>query len=602
MISKKLSITLRSLKKHSLKTLMKDIILKLNWFFKSVIKKTLSALKKIGFSKFIGSPLKHFLHYPILYQWDRVLINSAECIPNKPINKKVLIAPVTGFYEAPLAIETLIAKALQIRGADVRIMSCSYALPAYAKDPAGNNNPYFFENKFKKFAYNELDLCKLSDENINAFCTKLGLDQLKLEHFERHSDIEDAESFLREQNISFSENIYYKSINISEHSKSTALRVLARGSLEETDHYHKAIYYRYLLSSIKYIDLLERSLKDFKPMSIFAIHGIYLEHGILTDFARKEGIPIYIWGTPYRQDTIELSVNDTYHRTFLTESDAIWENLVLNDKKKIKLDKYMQSKLAGGRDNVNYHPNPILDKQTIIDKLDIDQTKPLISLFTNVLWDAQIFYPSSIFDDLLDWLNQSIKFSMDNNIQLAVRIHPAESKGGFTTDQPIAKEIRKMFDHIPSNIKIIEPDNDISSYILSDISDLSVVYGSNISLEIALRANPLLIVGEAFCRNKGFSKEPDSIEHYFKILKEPFLVKANTPEQVARARKYAYHFNFRRGFDFPYVSTAVSGKNTSRDAYLNINNLDDLKKGKNKGLDIVTNLLLGESDKYYDDR
>ena len=209
---------------------MKDIIPKLYWFLKSVIKKTLSIIKKIGFSRFIGSPLKYFLHFPVLYQWDRVLSNSTKCIPNKAINKKIMIAPVTGFYEAPLATETLIAKALQMRGADVRIMSCSFALPAFAFDPAGNNNPYFFENKFKKFAYNELDLCRLSDENIDAICTKLSLDQLKLEHFERHSDIKDAESFLKQQNTSFSEDIYYKSINISEHSKSTALRVLARGS------------------------------------------------------------------------------------------------------------------------------------------------------------------------------------------------------------------------------------------------------------------------------------------------------------------------------------------------------------------------------------
>tara|TARA_B100001057_G_scaffold500435_1_gene615469 strand:- start:1222 stop:2973 length:1752 start_codon:yes stop_codon:yes gene_type:complete len=576
------------------------------WFIKSVIKNSIKFIKKIGFSNKIGRPFKFFFYLPLSYQWEDIINKSnqdrLENLSKKNFSRKILIAPVIGFYDSSLGIETVIAKSLQISGAEVKVLSCNFVLPASALDPAGNNKPYFKENKNKKFSFNELDLGKISNENIEKLCSILNLDELKLDRFEQSTDTKNAVDFLKSIKIEFEEQILYKGIDISEHAKSTTLRRLLRGDLDRNNKYHGAVYYRYLLACIKYIDLLERGFNEFKPESIFAIHGIYLEHGILRDFARREKIPIYIYGIPDRKSTILISVNDTYHRTYMNEKNSIWKDIHMTEKMRHKLYDYLNSKLYGGRDYINYHPNPLLDKQKILNELDIEPEKKLVSMYTNVLWDAQIFYPSSIFDGLLDWINETIKFySKMSDVVLAIRIHPAENKGGFSTNQPLAKEIRKLYGIMPKNVRIIGPDSNISSYILSDMSDLSIVYGSNIALEIALRGNPLIIAGEAFCRGKGFSIDPSSKEEYFKILSQNEKIEGNTKDQIQLAEKYSYHWNFRRIFNFDYASTDVSGKNMTRNVLLNFDTLEDLKEGKNKGLDIVNNLLLGKSDRYFDE-
>jgi len=391
----------------------------------------------------------------------------------------------------------------------------------------------------------------------------------------------------------------YKKINISEHAKSTALRVLLRGTLED-NLYCKAVYRRFLVAAILYIETLERAFDDFRPDSILAVHGIYLEHGVLRDLAKRDGIEIVVWGIPYRQGTLIAAVNDTYHRQYMEESNEIWSELKLSENQIKMVQDYVGSKISGGRDIVNYHPNPILDKNKILNSLEFDSKKPLVSIFTNVLWDAQIFYSSNIFDSLLDWINETIAYYIRNpHIQLAVRIHPAESKGGFSTKQPLAEEIRKVFPLLPNNIKIIEPQSDISSIILSDASDLSVVYGSNIALEIALRPNPLVIAGEAYLKGKGFSIDPSSKQDYFKILGDPTSVMANTKDQVASAQRYAYHYYFKRMFSFKSVSIPISGKKLSREPKLNFNNLDKLMDGSDSGLNLMTDLLLGKTSVYY---
>ena len=110
------------------------------------------------------------------------------------------------------------------------------------------------------------------------------------------------------------------------------------------------------------------------------------------------------------------SHNDTYHREILNEHSNNWINIELDNKMNATLDEYLNSKTSGGRDNVNYHPNPILKKSIIMDKLSLDSSKPIITLFTNVLWDAQIFYESNAFSGLLEWIFVTIDefMNLDN--------------------------------------------------------------------------------------------------------------------------------------------------------------------------------------------
>ena len=64
---------------------------------------------------------------------------------------------------------------------------------------------------------------------------------------------------------------------------------------------------------------------------------------------------------------------------------------------------------------------------------------------TNVIWDAQIDYPKQFFNSVLDWIFHTIKFFKKNQqIQLVIRIHPAEVKSDRPPKQKVANEIKKI--------------------------------------------------------------------------------------------------------------------------------------------------------------
>ena len=262
-----------------------------------------------------------------------------------------------------------------------------------------------------------------------------------------------------------------------------------------------------------------------------------------------------------------------------------WEHLSLTPEQERKLDSYMGSRLSGGRDYVTYHPNPIEDEEVLTQRLGLDLKRPVISLFTNVLWDAQLFYDYNAFDNMVDWLIQTISyFQRRSDLQLVIRVHPAEVKGGQATRQPILAEITAHFPTLPDNIKVIPPESDLSSYTLADISHAALIYGTKMGLEIASRGTPVIIAGETLSRGKGFTYDVETREQYFALLDRICELPRNSPEMIARARKYAYHLFFRRMIDFPlYYTDSI----TARGAKLLFQDLRELLPGRHSNLDTI---------------
>ena len=55
-----------------------------------------------------------------------------------------------------------------------------------------------------------------------------------------------------------------------------------------------------------------------------------------------------------------------------------------------------------------------------------------------------------------------------------------------------------------------------------------------------------IVCGEAFSKNKGFTLDPSSKGEYLSLLDSIEKLGKLSPEKIKLARKYAYHFFFRR--------------------------------------------------------
>jgi hypothetical protein len=515
----------------------------------------------------------------LLLQWKKIIDNQKfDYIVNKTL-ENIIFVPFSGFAEIDLSVSSIFGKFFQLKGHKVSVLYCGGALPCCGWNEFGNG---MLEDEImpQMFKINKIDRCKTCYREINELFPYLNIELKNLEKLIDINDLVFAINFV-DQNLdkkNLKKKIIYNNIIISEHAYSSTLRKLLRGDLNY-DNYSISIYRRFLISSFMYVILLERFLEKEKPTKIICNHGIYLEHGILVDICKIKNIHAIVYGFPYRKNTIMATHYDTYHRDYLNEPKSRWENLNLSDTDLNKLELYLKSKVVGGRDNVNYHPSPIIDKEKLFKELNISIGQKYDCLLTNTLWDAQIFYKSNVFNNMLEWIFETIEYyKVIKNRVLIIRIHPAESKAGFTTNQPVYNEILKKFSDLPKNIIIIKPESNISTYTLVENSNLSIIYGTSAGLEIAYRGIPMIIAGESNVKYKGLGYDVESKVDYFKVLSQGKIDNYNAEEVKDRAKKYAYHLFFRRWTEINELFSCELMQ--SLEIRINFKNLTELKNNK----------------------
>ncbi|MCZ7589026.1 MAG: hypothetical protein M5U27_09280 [Gaiella sp.] len=210
---------------------------------------------------------------------------------------------------------------------------------------------------------------------------------------------------------------------------------------------------------------------------------------------------------------------------------------------------------------------------------------------TNVFWDAQLHYRANAFADMLDWVVQTIAyFAGRPELQLLVRIHPAEVRGTIPSRQPMLAELEKAFPALPPNVFVIPPESNSSTYAAMDVCDAVLIYGTKTGVELASRGTPVVVAGEAWVRGKGVTLDASSPEEYFRILDRLPLGRRLDEDTVRRARMYAYHFFFRRMIPLPFMRH-VEG-NQPAPFSVEIDGLGDLLPGRHEGLDVICDGIL----------
>jgi hypothetical protein len=94
---------------------------------------------------------------------------------------------------------------------------------------------------------------------------------------------------------------------------------------------------------------------------------------------------------------------------------------------------------------------------------------------------------------------------------------------------------------------------------------------------------PVIVAGEAWIRNKGLTTDVTSRDQYRETLSRlPFGARLDE-RTVEQARKYAYHFFFRRMIPISFMEP--TGEWPPYRAA--IESLDQLERGSDPGLDVI---------------
>jgi hypothetical protein len=147
---------------------------------------------------------------------------------------------------------------------------------------------------------------------------------------------------------------------------------------------------------------------------------------------------------------------------------------------------------------------------------------------------------------------------------------------------------------LPRNVFVIPPESTISTYSVMSQCNAVIIYGTKAGVELTSIGIPVIVAGEAWIRNKGITLDASSPEEYFRLLDGLPLTNRLSEKETQRARKYAYHFFFRRMIPLPMTLS-------SRDAVPepDVQGIDDLAPGRHLGLDVICNGMLYGSEFVY---
>ncbi len=502
---------------------------------------------------------------------------------------RVLIATSLGGYQLAAIVESALAVALTVRGASVDILLCDHQLPACQMTKISRISP---EQLVKK---GQMDICHSCFRSGFDWFTPLGLPVLRYSQYLTREDRTHAEHTARTVSVADIASYHHDGVPTGEHAYAGALRYSARGDLTG-EQYGEEILRKYFASSLLSTVAMQRLLRSHSYDVVCFHHGIYVPQGIIGAVCRNLGVRVVNWNPAYRRHRFIFSHDDSYHHTMIDEPTAAWEHGTFSkEKEKMTVD-YLKSREKNTNDWIWFHRESETNKTMIGKQTGIDFSRPLITVLTSVMWDARLHYVSNAFTDMQDWIIQTIQyFTRRPDLQLAIRAHPAEVTSSIPSRQRIDEVIRSVFPSLPKNVIIIPPESPVSTYALARFSNAVIIYNTKAGCEVAAGGIPVIVAGEAWIRNKGFSLDAHSPGEYVSLLDSLPLKKKMSNRMLKRARMYAHHFFFRRMIPLPFIRSPKPDTFTAE-----IGAIDDLLPGHFPGLDVICSGILKNTPFVYD--
>lgn len=506
---------------------------------------------------------------------------------------RVLVATSVAGHLTALNFEGVIAKSLAVRGASVTALLCDQALPACMD----------CEHRFYPTATARQKLVDRGPKELCISCTRvgknmygqLGIDVIQYREYLTAPDFSNVEKISKTIGNEDIRKYKIDNLPVGEHAYAGTLRFLARGEIGDEPLGYE-ILRRYFEAALLTVFMMRNLLSAQKFDVCLLNHGIYVPQGLVGEVCREQGVRVVTWNPAYRKSCFILSHETTYHHTLMTEPVTSWENVRLSKNIEKSLMQYLQSRMNGTQDWIWFHDKPQFDIEGIQKEIGINFSNPTIGLLTNVIWDAQLHYPANAFSSMTEWIIETIRwFAGHPNLQLVIRVHPAEIRGTLPSRQRVLDEITKHFPRLPANVFVIPPESQASTYAVMSQCDSVIIYGTKTGVELTSIGIPVIVAGEAWIRGKGVTLDASSISDYCAILDQLPIGRKMPLVQIQRARRYAFHFFYRRMIPLPFMHARKGWPSIAPD----IDDINKLLPGNFEGLDIICEGILTGSPFIY---
>lgn len=466
-----------------------------------------------------------------------------------------------------------LAKSLELRGAEVRVLVCDSAMDGC---------------ELKNSRRRDKDQCLSCRLNQRDLVGLFGLDVVKLSSLLTDEDRERARSLAARLASSYPVRFEHKGVEIIGLTNDSVTRFYYGDVPPEGSPELALQRTRHLYTAIIGVEAAERLQAAWNPTALVGSMGVYADWGPYVQYYRKRGVPYHlVTMAPYDMRAVMVNYEDFYAGTErFTRWRATRSSEFLTDAEDAALDGFLAERFAVGggfEQKWGWFSGGDADSVSIARKSDETRN---VFLFANLAWDVGINYEGTLFHDVTTWVLDTVGIVAERaGIHLYVKTHPEESYGSARTGRGIAEAISSAYPIMPANITIIPPELKIRPYDLFPMIDVGVVYNGTIGLEMLLEGIPVVTAGAAPYGGNGLSDEPTDRDSY----RDAVLGRTEPVRPDMRlVRLFAY---------FYFIKSQIPWRLT-RQVYFDdfqgftFASLDDLMPGRDPYLDHLCNALL----------
>ncbi|WNL12623.1 capsular polysaccharide export protein, LipB/KpsS family [Aliarcobacter cryaerophilus] len=285
-------------------------------------------------------------------------------------------------------------------------------------------------------------------------------------------------------------------------------------------HKNKEIF-KFIFESIYLVNFYKKLLNPKIYKIVLVTHTQYVEYGIFARVAFYNNIVVVettdmqiLVSNPFEANKIKYPSFHSSLREMINK-----QILDINNKEEFlfKSKKHLEDRLNGKFNQYDlkeaYRNKKIYSDLELRKTLNIQNKNPFIFIMAHVFSDAPLSIGENmLFDDYYEWIIFTIKeASLNKNINFIVKPHPSSY---IYKEDGIVKNLISEFNL--SNIYLAP--EDFNTFSLKDLAKTIITARGTVGIEYTSLGIPVILAGDTFYSDFGFTIEPKTKEEYKKVL------------------------------------------------------------------------------------
>jgi|GEM_PF-3547943 len=490
----------------------------------------------------------------------------------KPYQGKKVLIPIieTSHYQHQHILG--IAKALQLRGADVRVLICGGVLDGCEVKSVRNEGDPDPCWTCRFYASHTTPLYKLDTFTLTDYITSEERDQIRR---------------LATHIVSTKEDVVLHGVMLNNTVEDSLIRYFY-GAVPKDRNKVSKVKVNNAMSALQTTEIAFRIDQEWSPDVVLAHMSCYSPWGSFYKYYKNHGNRFRLVSlNPYDFKRINFNLFELNEPERFANWLAHRESNPLNEKEKQELREFLSNRFSGGAEIFLREGYFDSNASAKVDEIVSESVgKRRVFLFSNIYWDVGMSDMSDLYSDVISWVLRTISLlDKQQDIHLYIKTHPGEVYDSSSSLRGVAQIIREHYPVLPSNLTIIEPESKISPYELFPYIDVGVIYSGTLGLEMMLSGVPVISTGKTTHFGLGFSAEPKSESEYLDLLLARKAVQNFKREDLER---FAYYYFIRTSMPWTLTKQAY-GDNFDGFSF---DSLDEILPGENPVLDHLCHCIM----------